>query len=214
MSTKKCSRCGEDKPLGEFNKKSRSNDGLRPECRVCQKEWYNKNKEEILSSLKVKYADNKELFYDKNKAYYSANRDKILSQKKDYRSRNAESIRLNLRKFYWHNREELLAKKSIYNKSDIYKTRNSIRNGIRRSIEKCGDVTVEQILDLKQKSSHCHWCNIELDDSIKIHLDHVFPLSKGGSHTISNIVISCARCNTKKGCKMPDVFMEELNNEK
>lgn len=33
------------------------------------------------------------------------------------------------------------------------------------------------------------------------HLDHVVPLSKGGSDTESNIVPACAKCNLSKGAK-------------
>lgn len=33
----------------------------------------------------------------------------------------------------------------------------------------------------------------------KMHLDHVIPLSKGGTHTWNNVQVGCAPCNLKKG---------------
>lgn len=33
--------------------------------------------------------------------------------------------------------------------------------------------------------------------------DHVIPVSKGGAHTIQNIVPACQRCNSKKGTGVP-----------
>ncbi|MBB6262140.1 phage FluMu protein gp41 [Paenochrobactrum gallinarii] len=30
------------------------------------------------------------------------------------------------------------------------------------------------------------------------HFDHVFPWSKGGEHTVSNLVVACQTCNLKK----------------
>ncbi len=33
------------------------------------------------------------------------------------------------------------------------------------------------------------------------HADHVTPLSKGGSHTVANLVPACARCNLEKGAR-------------
>lgn len=35
--TKVCSKCGEEKPRTEFNKRARSADGLRSECKACQR---------------------------------------------------------------------------------------------------------------------------------------------------------------------------------
>lgn len=34
---KPCSRCGQTKPFSEFNRHSKTKDGLRPDCRECQK---------------------------------------------------------------------------------------------------------------------------------------------------------------------------------
>ena len=45
---KRCSHCGKLKPLEEFNKRSRSKDGLQHYCRECQRaanrEWYDANR--------------------------------------------------------------------------------------------------------------------------------------------------------------------------
>lgn len=35
------------------------------------------------------------------------------------------------------------------------------------------------------------------------HLDHVIPLSRGGTHTYDNVQVSHPRCNTSKGNKLP-----------
>jgi hypothetical protein len=46
---KTCTRCNTEKPETEFAKKANSKDGLRPECKSCQKSdnqsWYTKNRE-------------------------------------------------------------------------------------------------------------------------------------------------------------------------
>ena len=39
-TSKKCSKCGDDKPLSEFSKKKNTRDGLRPNCRVCASAEY------------------------------------------------------------------------------------------------------------------------------------------------------------------------------
>ena len=51
-TTKKCSRCQEEKEFSEFNKSKRHLFGLHSQCRVCQKEykleWYLKNQDKCL----------------------------------------------------------------------------------------------------------------------------------------------------------------------
>jgi hypothetical protein len=40
---KRCQRCGEEKPLNEFNKRSNSRDGLQKHCRACASSYYQGN---------------------------------------------------------------------------------------------------------------------------------------------------------------------------
>ena len=64
METKKCSKCGEIKPVGEFNKSKSSKDGLFAWCKSCQKQY------------KKKYAEkNKDYFIEYGKKYYEKNKE-------------------------------------------------------------------------------------------------------------------------------------------
>lgn len=49
----------------------------------------------------------------------------------------------------------------------------------------------------------CHWCPMALDYASAT-LDHLIPLSKGGSNSEDNFVLACADCNKKRRNKMPD----------
>ena len=48
----------------------------------------------------------------------------------------------------------------------------------------------------------CQYCEKKMSLSEST-IDHVIPKSKGGSHTWENVVISCRKCNQKKGSKLP-----------
>ena len=43
----------------------------------------------------------------------------------------------------------------------------------------------------------CIYCNGKYE-----HLDHIIPISKGGSHTKNNLAPSCAKCNLSKHNKI------------
>lgn len=54
---------------------------------------------------------------------------------------------------------------------------------------------------LKEQQNHkCYHCKTPLDYTTpkQVHLDHLIPISKGGKHTITNVVWSCAKCNLQK----------------
>ncbi len=50
----------------------------------------------------------------------------------------------------------------------------------------------------------CYHCSRSLDKPE--HLDHLIPLSRGGTHTPDNLVASCARCNLQKREKTAKEF--------
>ena len=56
----------------------------------------------------------------------------------------------------------------------------------------------------------CYWCGNSTKYKVW-HADHYVPIALGGPNCIENIVISCQKCNNKKGAKDPLVFAEEIN---
>ena len=64
-----------------------------------------------------------------------------------------------------------------------------------------GTVTEKSLKLLKEiQKNCCAYCLTDLNklDNSKVHLDHIYPISKGGLHSITNVVWSCAECNQRK----------------
>lgn len=61
-----------------------------------------------------------------------------------------------------------------------------------------GDVTADQFKELFERQTHCAYCKRKFTTKQPPTVDHVIPLSKGGLHTISNLVLACKPCNSRK----------------
>lgn len=51
---------------------------------------------------------------------------------------------------------------------------------------------------VKAKSSKCFYCGCQLNDSNQT-IDHIVPVTKGGTNDIQNLVRCCHDCNQMKG---------------
>lgn len=56
---------------------------------------------------------------------------------------------------------------------------------------------------LKHFENECAYCG---DKTKKIHQDHVVPIARGGSNTLTNIVPACEKCNWSKGDSLVEVW--------
>lgn len=59
----------------------------------------------------------------------------------------------------------------------------------------------------------CIYCGkSSIEDNIKLHIDHIYPLSKGGSNNIDNLVTSCKYCNISKNASLNKELIERVKN--
>lgn len=79
----------------------------------------------------------------------------------------------------------------------------------RRAARNAADADRITTADIAKKveaqNGRCFYCGRRLKG--KHHIDHYFPISKGGPHALGNIVIACAPCNLAKKDRDPYVFM-------
>ena len=67
----------------------------------------------------------------------------------------------------------------------------------RRARLKGNGIYLVKITELKKLlSKSCFYCGKKSE-----HIDHVMPISRGGKHSIGNLVASCGACNSSKGNK-------------
>ncbi len=80
-------------------------------------------------------------------------------------------------------------------------------NGCNRRARQLGvpnHLNFKKLLSLyKASNGECFYCGKKINKAQLI-IDHVVPMSKGGSNTFENIVLSCWFCNLKKGDRIID----------
>ena len=175
---KVCSKCKEEKPLGEFHKQRMGKLGRQGQCKACfkqyreankekfaeyRKQYYEENKEKVLEQKKQYRKANKEKMAEKDKLYYEANKEKIAERTKQWREENREKINeyvKNRRK----NNEQVRIIKGLYD--NLYW---ALKKGKRKNptISTYLGCSIEQLQEyLRATSPQCGG---------DLHIDHIIP---------------------------------------
>lgn len=62
---------------------------------------------------------------------------------------------------------------------------------------------------LEKQGNRCYWCSKLLQSDAQV--DHVVPLTRGGTNWPHNIVIACAFCNNSKNSRLPYIEWQPPN---
>ena len=200
MQQKTCKKCNIEKEITEFHKEKRGKYGVRSKCKKCAAEY----KAQYCQANIERIAEYKKL-YDQNnkdviKQYQQSNRERISEYQKQYRKSNSVQIAA------LKNRYSLTPKGKAIAKADKHNRRAAkLNNG--------GKHTGAEILELFDlQSGKCPYCKAKLHKTKRnsFHVDHVMPLSKGGSNNVSNIQLLCPRCNLSKHNKLPEEYAQRF----
>jgi 5-methylcytosine-specific restriction endonuclease McrA len=152
-------------------------------------------------------AANKNKIKESNAVYRLANKDSIKEKSQIYKAKNKESIDLYNSKYREENKEKCIAASLKSMKKNPEPARESWRKRRALKLKVGGELSknLSQKLFVLQKGK-CACCKGDLL-KLKIHLDHIMPLSRGGSNTDNNIQLLCSSCNCSKNAKHPVDFM-------
>jgi 5-methylcytosine-specific restriction endonuclease McrA len=155
-------------------------------------------------------------------ARYLQNRPRKLEQFREWKAKNRGRHRALSMRWQKEHPKESRAIKAAYKKRHPEKTRagrirtstaslasHAAREGARRAKTQKPTPAVLEIYRLSASDVEltCHWCSA-ITTRAERHVDHVLPLSLGGSHEADNLAIACRRCNLTKGRLHPEVFVE------
>lgn len=186
---KRCNKCGETKPIEEFSKhKQKRGDGRAYRCKVCNRE-----------ACKKWSTENRERKRAIDREYYShpENATKVKRRARDYHRVNSLAIAEKLRARAEWRTPEAKARRAVWrSKNQELLTTHSERYRATKVSSDDGSVTTAAWKEVVSCfGGRCGYC---LKPVRSPHMDHVIALSRGGKHTIENVVPCCGRCNQSK----------------
>lgn len=167
------------------------------------RKWYEEKRDSILEKSRAWHHKTKHLFVENKRQYRIANKEKISERRKNDHERKREyDLELN-KKWYQNNKEKHLNDIKLWRRKNKDKATIIINNYRARKAKAGGTFTKEDIdKKLSYQNNLCWWCDKEMNK--KYSIDHIIPLSRGGSNYPDNIVICCISCNASKGNKLPN----------
>jgi len=189
---KKCGKCKELKEQNAFNRNAASPDGLYSMCRVCSaiKSRAYRARPEIRAREAVRlaadYAARRDELLRRRHERYAANRERELARNREWSDANKERHRELCRA--WAKKNPVAARALVARRRAI-----KLRAPGRYTASDVGAMLVDQC-------GRCANCRTELR---LMQVDHIVPLSRGGSNWPSNLQLLCETCNKRKADKLP-----------
>lgn len=176
---KPCKKCGTSEWDGRGN------------CKQCARnraaKWYRNN----LDAVKEYTKQNRESISDRTRKWREANSESVKEKSRQWREVNAESQKEKARQWKRNNKERHRAIQHTARRR--YRARKRGAGG--------SHTTAEWEALVKYYEGRCLCCG---RDDVKLTIDHIVPVSKGGSNNIDNIQPLCFSCNASKQAKIID----------
>lgn len=219
MKTKICNQCKRELPETNeyFSCRIKPNEILKyiACCKSCcaakkrQKRKDNPEHERMIDRQRHQRDHNKRL--NLMRQYNQNNRDEINIQNAERRMEMKDEYNANRRLKYADNPELILSRTRDLRKK--YPERYSVygkNNDAKRKMAEGFYTLQDELYQLSKQNHRCFWCRIKLEGK-KYHIDHIIPISRGGTNWSGNIVISCPHCNMSKGNKLPFIEWQPFN---
>jgi len=147
---------------------------------------------------------NRQLIRDKGKEHYKNNIEKESNRQKEYRETNRQTY-LDTNHRYYENNVEVIKLQSRINSKRYRKEHPEAKrvSEAKRDARKAGNggsYTVQQWIEVCEMQGYK--CNMCYNWFEMLTIDHIHPISKGGTNNIENIQGLCSFCNNSKKDKL------------
>jgi 5-methylcytosine-specific restriction endonuclease McrA len=165
-------------------------------------EYYEKTKgkEPFVTKRAARAAKNKERDAARKRAKYAADKENNLAKQRIYRQNNKKKIAAIKRAYREANKEYIAAKIKEWVAQNGDRVRVHRKNRRARKMGAEGNYAPADVSLLwESQNGKCVGCGSSLERSCTV--DHILPLSRGGSNWPNNLQLLCKPCNSRKGTK-------------
>lgn len=180
---KRCTKCNTVFPatLEYFYNKATEN-RMCSECKQCHSKV-----------AKVYRESHREQFRESERRWRAAHPHRPAEIARAYRKRNPARVREANKQYYATHPEH----------------RKAAKHRRRARKANAGGTYNQNDIKLMRKACHnkCYYCGSKFVDD-RFHVDHIVPLSRGGTNSLENLVLACPHCNQTKNNKLPHEWPE------
>lgn len=222
-SLKTCTKCNQSLPLSQFNKQAVSHDGHAWQCKSCNRsscraahaadknrrnansrDYHAAHRDELNQKNRRYNAANKQVLKDKRKQRLAEMPDHVKQVRKQWYLSHQSQLLAVKRKYYLDNKEWINQKGSLWARANRDKCRSYYHAREARKLNNGGSFTPSEWHELKSAFGNvCLRCGRK-ESEVEITVDHIKPLTLGGSSFIYNLQPLCRSCNASKGDKEID----------
>jgi len=203
--TKQCSECGVVREASEFSKDKRNKDGLRDQCKVCDRQYRQAHKTEIAARKKQWNQVHKVGNAARKKRYNQRTKTERAAWQKLYQQDHKTERNIYQKQYQQDHKIEIAARQKQYGQTEAGKDVNRKRTHKYRALKRGATVENFSPQEVLERDRYiCQHCGRKTrPDYNQYHplypnLDHIVPLSKGGDHSKRNTQCLCRECNVTK----------------
>ena len=212
---KRCSKCGEEKPLEAFSRSTAGKDGLQSHCKQCKARYREENRDKIRQSGREHYLKNREATLERHKRYYEQNREKHAALTKRYYEENRERLLAWQKQYNEENRDRV--SEATKRRYEANKAAAFARAAKRRAalLQRCSLLTPAK--ERQIAAIYAEAKRLTEETGIPHHVDHIVPLrgkTSSGLHVPENLRVIPAQLNLCKGAKIDYELVQQIMNER
>lgn len=186
MNTKPCSKCALDKPFSDFSPDKRARGGLQAQCKNCRNASMKQSRlddpKRAAEIARASYERNAEAVKERARAYYHAHADECRERGLAWRRANGPRLREYFRAYRIKNVAAVRLKERNY---EHRRRANTIQSDVTPA------AWAERVAEFGGRCAYCATFG-------PTEMEHIMPVSRGGTHTMDNLVPACRSCNASK----------------